>query len=242
MTVAELMAGYTPSASYEGAITADDYVLAIATKNVTNVSNYLVVQAYVEGVNSSINSQTSTKRYIRAGESTIKISNQRQFSVTGDRYVGDAAQDLLMQIKYATGDDAILNYAYFEIKTGKGEKGQITVSVDTDAGGNAGDPSNFSITLSKVGAAPEPFVWGNSANTYYVNLDANGGTIAAGYDITSYTYSATDAVTLPTSSYVTKTGYTFDAWVDLDTVEEATTIPAGSRGNKAYKAKWTSNA
>ena len=48
MKISELMAGVTPNASYEGWVTADDWVLAIDTKSsagvTTEVKNYEVVQ------------------------------------------------------------------------------------------------------------------------------------------------------------------------------------------------------
>lgn len=237
MKLSVLMADYTPSAQYNGALMADDFVLAIAPITETNVGNFLVVQQYVEGVNSSINATTVEKQYIRSGRSTTKTANQRTFSVSGDRFIGDEAQDFLDSKKYATGQDAVCAYVYFNLKNGKGEKGQLTISLDTDAGGNAGDNASFSATLSKVGAAPETFEWSDISGVYSVLLDANGGTIASGHDVTSYTTGT--AVTLPDSSYVTRTGYTFDGWYDTETLTVATTIAATDTGDKTFLAKWS---
>ena len=54
MKISELMAGVTPNASYEGWVTADDWVLAIDTRPsaeaATEVKNYEVVQMGVEGL------------------------------------------------------------------------------------------------------------------------------------------------------------------------------------------------
>lgn len=80
-----------------------------------------------------------------------------------------------------------------------------------------------------------------SAGTYAVTLNANGGTITDGYDITSYTTGT--AVDLPTSSYITRTNYTFSGWIEAngsgDIVDE---IPATAVGNKVYNALWTANS
>lgn len=76
--------------------------------------------------------------------------------------------------------------------------------------------------------------------SYRVRLNPAGGTIASGKDINSYSTAATEAITLPTAADVTKTGYTFSGWVevnDLSTV--VTTIPTGSTGDKEYIATWT---
>ena len=79
------------------------------------------------------------------------------------------------------------------------------------------------------------------ANTYTVNLDANGGTIASGQDVTSYTYGV--GATLPTADDMTYTGHTFNGWYeDSDfSGNPVTTISATDTGNKTYYAKWEVN-
>lgn len=164
MTVATLMADYTPSANFTGEVMANDWVLALDTSATQDaeVSDYAVVQEHIESAESSINSTTNDKEYIRSGRSSSKASNQRTFNISGDRYIGDAAQDFLMSKKYATGQDAVCKYAYFNVLNGKGETGTVTISVDTDGGGSAGENSTISVTLSKTGAAPADFTY--SAN------------------------------------------------------------------------------
>ena len=46
--------------------------------------------------------------------------------------------------------------------------------------------------------------------TYTVMLETNGGTIADGKDVISYTYG--EGATLPTANDMTREGYTFDGW------------------------------
>ena len=63
MKISELMAGVTPNASYEGWVTADDWVLAIDTRPsaeaATEVKDYEVVQMGVEGLDANLNPETS---------------------------------------------------------------------------------------------------------------------------------------------------------------------------------------
>lgn len=77
-----------------------------------------------------------------------------------------------------------------------------------------------------------------SAGTYNVTLNAAGGTIASGHNVTSYTTGT--AVDLPSSTYVTKLGYTFAGWVEANgsgiIVDE---IPTDAIGDKVFNAIWT---
>ena len=68
MYLEDLMENYTPDANYTGQVMADDWVLAIAPLGVTDVGKFLVLQQFVEGVNSSINATTVEKQYIRSGK------------------------------------------------------------------------------------------------------------------------------------------------------------------------------
>lgn len=241
MKLSVLMAGYSPSAGFKGEVMANDWVLAVDTSpsQTVSIGDYMVVQEHIESAESSINSTTNDKEYIRSGKSSSKASNQRTFSVSGDRYIGDEAQDFFMAKKYAVGQAAVCKYVYFNLLDGKGETGTVTISVDSDGGGSAGENSTISITLSKTGAAPSDFTWSSISGVYSVTLNANGGTIESGHDITSYTTGT--AVSLPTSTYVTREGYTFDAWYDQETMTTATTIPDDAVGDKVFIAKWTEN-
>ena len=80
-----------------------------------------------------------------------------------------------------------------------------------------------------------------TALTYTVTLNTNGGTIASGKDVTSYTYG--DGATLPTANDITRDGYTFDGWY-ADSSFSGTPVTAISStdiGNKEFYAKWTRN-
>lgn len=79
------------------------------------------------------------------------------------------------------------------------------------------------------------------AATYTVTLNANGGTIASGENVTSYTYG--EGAALPTTDDMTRAGYTFTGWYqDSDFSGSAVTeISDSETGNKTFYAKWEAN-
>ncbi|SHI42677.1 phage tail tube protein [Parasporobacterium paucivorans] len=163
MVLSTLMTGITPDAAFEGWVTNDDYVFAIDLApdavTPTAVTAYGVVQMGVEGLDAQMNPVTVEKQFIRDGKSTLKTGSQRSFKLTGDRYIGDDAQDFLIGTVGATGQAAITNYVYFNILTGKGEKGQITIIVNSDSAGKSGESSSIDIELKKVGAEPVAYTY-----------------------------------------------------------------------------------
>ena len=84
-----------------------------------------------------------------------------------------------------------------------------------------------SLLSSKTLSAPYP---------YAITYDLDGGTLPSGYPA-SYTFTG-GAVTLPTPS---REHYTFAGWTGfgLSGLTQSVTIPAGSTGDRAYKANWT---
>lgn len=168
MKLSELMAKYTPNADYEGWVTNDDYVLAIdlspGGETATAVSDYAVVEMGIAGLDSQMNPITVDKTYIRAGQNTMKTGTQRSFTLSGDRYAGDEAQDYCLShaIKYGTGNGVVTNYVYFNILNGKGEKGQVSIIVNSDGSGNAGESSAVDIELKKIGSNPAEYTYSAS--------------------------------------------------------------------------------
>lgn len=166
MVLSELMAGVTVNPSFTGFVTNDDWVLAVdcgttPATDFTSASEFAVVQMGVAGLDSNMNPVTVDKTYIRAGQSTAKTGNQRSFSITGDRYIGDAFQDFALShaIKYGTGQTVIRKYVYFNIVTGKGESGDCVIIVNSDGSGEAGNSSEIDIELKKSGAQPAEYTW-----------------------------------------------------------------------------------
>jgi hypothetical protein len=164
MLLSELMSKATLNPTFEGFVTNDDFVLAVdcgetPAADFTSAGDFAVVQLGVAGLDSSMNPITQDKTYIRAGQSTSKTGNQRSFSVTGDRYIGDAFQDFALShaVKYGTGQNVVRKYVYFNIVTGKGESGECCIVVNSDGSGEAGNNAEIDIELKKSGAAPAEY-------------------------------------------------------------------------------------
>lgn len=164
MKLSELMSGVTPDPQFTGFVTNDDYVLAINTGEATAEKDYEVVEMGVAGLDSQMNPIAQDKTYIRAGQSTQKTGTQRAFKITGDRYMGDAAQDFMLahSMKYGTGNAVVVDYVYFCMLTGKGEKGKASIIVNSDGSGNAGESSSIDIDLKKSGALPTEYTYSAS--------------------------------------------------------------------------------
>lgn len=169
MKLSELMKDITPKTDYEGWVTNDDMVFAIditpTAQTATAPGDYAVIQMGIEGLDSQLNPVTQDKQYIRAGQSTMRTGTQRSFAVTGDRYIGDEAQDFILshKMKYGTGNAVITSYVYFDILTGKGEKGQVSIIVNSDGSGNSGESAAIDIEFKKVGNTPEEYTYTASA-------------------------------------------------------------------------------
>lgn len=166
MTLKELMQDFTPDPSFEGWVTNDDFVLAINLNpgTATDVKEFGVAQMGVEGLDAQLNPITVDKTYVRAGQSTQRTGTQRSFKMSGDRYIGDAVQDYLFShaIKYGTGNAVITDYVYFNVLNGKGEKGKVTIIINSDGSGNAGETSAIDVEFKKVGSTPEEFTYSAS--------------------------------------------------------------------------------
>jgi hypothetical protein len=168
MKLSELMQGYTPNPDYEGWVTNDDFVLAISTTPETpdtDEADYNVVQLGIEGLDAQMNPITVDKTYIRAGQSTQRTGNQRSFTISGDRYIGDEVQDYIFShdIKYGTGNKVITDYVYFNVLTGKGEKGKVSIIINSDGGGNAGESAAIDVEFRKVGDNPTEYTYSAGA-------------------------------------------------------------------------------
>lgn len=164
MKLSELMANVTPNKNFTGFVTNDDWVLALdcgetAATDFSGVKDFAVVQMGVAGLDSNLNPITQDKTYIRAGQSSSKTGNQRSFSVTGDRYVGDEFQDFVLSnaIKYGTGQSVVRKYVYFNILTGAGEQGECVIIVNSDGSGEAGNNAEIDVELRKSGAQPTEY-------------------------------------------------------------------------------------
>ena len=160
MTVSEAItkSGITPSASYTGIETTNDFVLAFQIESTqTKESQWIVCADHVKEHSGSLNATTEDSQYIRTGNVTDKTGTQRTLAVNGDRCVGDAFQDFVLshKIVYGTGSDVIVPYIYFSLRTGKGEKGSAAIIVTSDVGGAAGSKATFACDVKAIGTPDE---------------------------------------------------------------------------------------
>ncbi|MCL2567948.1 MAG: hypothetical protein FWE12_00715 [Oscillospiraceae bacterium] len=162
MKLSELMQGKQVNKAFTGQTTADDMVLAVNLNGAATGSygDYIVAQVQINEHSGSLDAQTVDTQYIRAGEVTTKTGTTRTITVSGDRYVGDEFQDMLLShdLKYGTGAAVRRNYVYFSILNGAGEAGEATVVVEDDAAGAAGENLTFSATLTST-QTPTEYAW-----------------------------------------------------------------------------------
>lgn len=164
MKLSDLMAAVELQPTFAGAVTADDYVLAVGFGDETSPDDYLVAQERITEHSGTMSATTAENTYIRSGKQNTKTGTTRTFNVTGDRYCGDAFQDALLahEIKYGTGQAVIKPYVYFNMITGEGEKGLVTIVVDEDPNGAAGANAGFKATLTAKGT-PEEYTYTKAA-------------------------------------------------------------------------------
>ena len=149
MTLSELMNGRTPDPAFEGFSTADDMVLAIDfTGEAADPGQFTVAQEGITEQSGALSAQTQDSQYLRTGQVTVKTGTSRSFTVSGDRYNGDAFQDAILShaIKFGTGQAVIKPYVYFNLLTGKGERGKIARPVEAALAGAARDNASFTAT------------------------------------------------------------------------------------------------
>jgi len=158
MKVSELMAGVTPSAAYEGIVTAGDMVLAIDfSGEAASPAAYIVADEGVTEQTGTLEATTAESTYLRSGARTTKTNTTRSFAITGDRFAGDEFQDALLAhaLKFGTGQTVIKPYVYFNMLTGKGEQGLISIAIENDNNGTAGENAGWSATLTSSGTPKE---------------------------------------------------------------------------------------
>ena len=157
MTVKEALtaASITPDEEYTGVETTDNFILGVQTAATGQETPdlYTVVQEHVTEHSAAINASTTDTAYIRTGTVTTKTGAQRQFTVNGERFAGDPFQDFALSNKmlFATGQDAVVKYVWFSLRTGKGETGEAVLVVNNDASNAANNPAGFSCQLNAVG-------------------------------------------------------------------------------------------
>lgn len=158
MKLSELMKDVTPNPEFEGIVTAGDMVLAIDFEGEgTTPGNFIVADGGITEQSGALEAKTAESTYLRGGTTSSKTGTKRTFTVAGDRFAADEFQDALLahKVKYGTGQKVIKSYIYFNMLTGKGEQGKLSIAVEDDAGGEAGSNATWSATLTAVGTPTE---------------------------------------------------------------------------------------
>jgi hypothetical protein len=161
MTLTAYMA-QVPAVPATGEIVGRKKVLAMdcsATGN-AEVADYTVVAYHVENVGAALSGKTVDKEYIGEGSSTVKTGTQRTFSVVGQLLRGDEFHDFINShaVKYGIGSAVKRGYVFFDAGTGTGEKGIVTIIVNNDGNGPAGDLVDIDVSLN-VDGTPDEYTW-----------------------------------------------------------------------------------
>ena len=164
MFLKDFFADLVTDPKFKGFVTTDDMILAvdISPEQNADIDNYAV--ACMGGGtdrSSSLNPEEKTNSYYYKGKSTLKTGNQRTIDFSEDRYIGDDFQDFALshEKKYATGQKAIVNYAYFNALTGEGEKGKGSLIISDDGSGAPEENLSVSGSIKKSGANPAKFTY-----------------------------------------------------------------------------------
>ncbi len=162
MTVSELMANITTNPNLEGIATADDMVFAmnIGSATTADVGSWVVAQAGITEISGSMSAQTAESQYLRTGVVSTKTGNSKSFVLQGERYRADPFQEALLthELKWGTGALVVKEYVYFDMLTGKGEKGQVSVNIESDFSSAAGANAGLSAALHVQGV-PQQFTY-----------------------------------------------------------------------------------
>lgn len=159
MTLSTYMAAVASSVADEGERTGRQMVLAVDCSEEGNatVANYAVVANHIENHGAALNAKTADKSYIGEGDSTLKMSTQRTFSVVGQLLRGDDFHDFInsFAVKFGVGSVVQRNYVYFDPGTGEGEQGVVTIIVNKDGAAAASDPADIDVSLNGCGIPSE---------------------------------------------------------------------------------------
>lgn len=145
------------AAEATGEYVGRDMVLAVDCTpegDAATPGDYAFVGVHIEDVGAALNPKSEDRSYVLEGDSTMKTSTQRTFTVTGDRYISDAFQDFCCSaaIKFGSGSAVQRNYVYFHSGTKTGEQGLLTILVNKDGGAGASNPAEFEVEMKSSGS------------------------------------------------------------------------------------------
>lgn len=160
MKLSEAMKGITPSTSFSGEATGDDFILALdcsETGNATSPADYDVATVHVSNYGAELSPETDSSQFYYEGYTSMKKSTSRKFKPVGKRLMGDAFQDFICsyKIKYGKGSAVVRDYVYFCVLTGKGEKGKALILVNNDGAAESGAIGDIDVELQVIGVPDE---------------------------------------------------------------------------------------
>lgn len=181
--------------------------------------------------------QTVSQKTIAAdGSTVVEIKYDRKtYSVTYDDGVTSATitvPSASSTVRYGatfspsfTGIGTRTGYTFAGWKNGS--------TTYTSTGTNTFTMPNSAVTLTAQWTPTE----------YSIIFNTNSGTFSSSYTKPSTYTIESPAITLPTSSNITRSGFAFGGWYTTSTFtgDAQTTIPNGSTGNKTYYANWIEN-
>lgn len=159
MTIAEYMAKVT-AASATGEYVGRDMVLGLDCSeegDATSPDEYTYVGVHIEDYGATLSPTSEDKSYVYEGDSTVKTSTQRTFSITGQAYISDAFMDFIRShaVKFGKGSAVQRGYCYFHNGTKEGEQGTMTILVNNDGNGAASSPADIDVELRSSGPVSE---------------------------------------------------------------------------------------
>lgn len=63
------------------------------------------------------------------------------------------------ELSTGTRNAVVTDYVYFNILNGKGEKGQVSIIINSDGGGNAGESAAIDVEFKKIGNVPTEYTY-----------------------------------------------------------------------------------
>ncbi len=153
MTVNELMMNVEINPDFQGITTADDFVLAVGFGSAATPGDYIVAEEGVTELSGALEALTADSQYLRKGKNVTKTGTSRTFTLSGEVFIGDPFQDAMLahDFKYGIGQTVIKPYVYFNMLTGKGEQGSLSIAVEDDPSGAAGENAGISATMTSRG-------------------------------------------------------------------------------------------
>ena len=113
MKLSAAMTGITPSTSFAGEVSGDDYILALDCStdgSATSPADYDVATVHVSNYGAELSPETDSSQFYYEGYTSMKKSTSRKFKPVGKRLMGDAFQDFICShaIKYGKGSAVVI--------------------------------------------------------------------------------------------------------------------------------------